>query len=100
MVFDDFFQNVPNHRVLLLYQLFSLLNGGAMPALFQAMIDERLEQLERHLLGQPALMQLQLRTYDDYGTAGIIHALAQQILAEASLLAFQGIRQRFERPVV
>src|SRR5438034_9458767 len=66
MIFDYFFQNVPNHRILLLYQFLSLLDRGAMAALFQAMINERLEQLERHLLGQPALMQLELRAYDNY----------------------------------
>ncbi len=56
MVLDDFFENVPHHRVLLLDQFLGLLDGGAMAALFQAMIDERLEQLERHLLGQTALV--------------------------------------------
>ena len=34
-----------------------------MPTLFEAMIDERLEQFERHLLGQAALMQFQFRTH-------------------------------------
>ena len=56
MVLDDLFQNVPNHRVLLLHQFLGLLDGGAVAALFQAVIDERLEQLERHLLGQTALV--------------------------------------------
>ena len=61
MVLDDLFQNVPNHRVLLLHQFLGLLDGGAMAALLQPMIDERLEQFQRHLLGQAALMQLQFR---------------------------------------
>ena len=52
MVLDDLFENVPNHRILLLDQFLGLLDGGAMAALFQAMIDERLEQFERHLLRQ------------------------------------------------
>ena len=56
MVLDDLFQNVPNHRILLLDQFLGLLDGGAMAALFQAVIDERLEELERHLLRQTALV--------------------------------------------
>ena len=51
VILDDFFEDVPNHRVLLLDQFLGLLDGGAMAALLQAVIDERLEQLERHLLG-------------------------------------------------
>ena len=100
MVLDDFFEDVPNHRVLLLDQFLGLLDGGAMAALFEPMIDERLEQLERHLLGKTALVELQFGTDHDDGTAGIIDALAEQVLAEAALLAFERIGERFERAVV
>ena len=64
------------------------------------MIDEGLEKLERHLLGQTALVKLQFGADDDYGTAGIIDALAEQVLAEAALLALERVRQGFERAVV
>ena len=100
MVLDDLFENVPHHRVLLLDQFLGLLDGGAMAALFQAVIDEGLEQLERHLLGQTALVQFQLRTDHDDRAAGIIHALAEQVLAEAALLAFERVGERLERAVV
>ena len=50
VVFNDLFQNVPNDRILLFHQFFGLLDGGAMSALFQAVVDKRLEQLKRHLL--------------------------------------------------
>ena len=100
MVLDDLFENVPNHRILLLHQFLGLLDGGAMAALFQAMIDERLEQLERHLLGKTALVQLQLGTDHDDGTAGVVDALAEQVLAEAALLALERIGERLERAVV
>ncbi len=52
VVFNDFFENVPDNRFLLLHHLFGLLDGGAMSGLFQPVIDEWLEQFERHLLGQ------------------------------------------------
>src|SRR5260370_24155027 len=71
-----------------------------MAALLQAMVDERLEQLERHLLGKSALVQLQLGTDYDDGTAGVIDALAEQVLTETALLAFERIGQRLERAVV
>src|SRR5881392_1236344 len=71
-----------------------------MAALFQAMINERLAQLERHLLGKTALVQLELGTDDDDRTAGVIDALSEQVLAEASLLAFERIGERLERAVV
>ena len=50
MILDDLFENVPDHRILLLDQFLGLLDGGAMAALFEPVIDERLEQLERHFL--------------------------------------------------
>ena len=43
---------------------------------------ERLEELEGHLLGQAALVQQQLRADDDDRTAGVVDALAEQVLAE------------------
>src|SRR5579863_6583285 len=61
VILDDFFKNVPNYGVLLLDQFFRLFDGRAMAALLQAMVDERLEQLERHLLRKTALVKLQLR---------------------------------------
>src|ERR1700691_3584139 len=69
MVFDDLFEDVPNHRVLLLDEFLGLLNGGAMAALLEAMIDEGLEQLERHFLRQTALVEAKIGTDHDYGTA-------------------------------
>ena len=100
MVLDDFFEDVPNHRILLLHEFLGLLDGGAMAALFQAMIDERLEQFERHLLRQTALVQLQFGPDHDDRTAGIIDALAEQVLAETALLAFERVGERFERAIV
>ena len=70
------------------------------PALFELVVDERLEQLERHLLRQPALVQLQLRPDDDDRTARVVDALAEQVLTEPSLLALQRIGQRLQRTVV
>src|SRR4029077_2914030 len=61
---------------------------------------ERFEELERHLFGQTALMQPQVRPDHDDRPARVVHALAEKVLTEAALLALEDIRQRLERPVV
>ena len=66
----------------------------------EARIDERLEQLERHLLRQAALVQLEFGTDDDDRAAGIVDALAEQVLAEAALLALEHVGERLQRALV
>ncbi len=68
--------------------------------MLEPVIDERLEQFERHLLGQAALVEPQVRTGGDDGSSGIVDALAQQILAEAALLSLQRVAQGFEGALV
>src|SRR5271168_3744010 len=97
MLADDVLEDVPDGRFLRLDELLGLLDRGAVARGFQAVIDERLEQLERHLLRQAALVQLQFGTDDDDGAARIVHALAEKVLAEAALLALEGVGERFER---
>src|SRR5271168_147723 len=100
MLADDVFENVPNDRLLLLDHFLGLLDGGAVPLRFELVIDERLEELERHLLGQTALVEFQFGADDDDGAAGIVDALAEKVLAEAALLALERIGQGFERAIV
>ena len=50
--------------------------------------------------GRPHWLQLEVRTDHDHRTARVIHALAEQVLAETSLLALQRIGERLERAVV
>ena len=42
-------------------------------------------------------MQLEVRVDDDDRTAGVVDTLAQQVLAEAALLALEGLGERLER---
>ncbi len=51
-------------------------------------------------MGKPALMQPQLGTHHDDGTAGIVNAFSEQVLAEPALLAAQHVAQGFERALV
>ena len=100
MLADDLFEHVPHFRTLLLDHLLRLLDGGDQAALLELVVDERLEQLERHLLRQAALVQLQLGPDDDDRTARVVDALAEQVLAEAALLALERVGQRLQRTVV
>ena len=100
MVLDDVFQDVPNHRVLLLDKLLGLLDGRAVAVLLEPLVDERLEQFQGHLLGQSALVQFEIRADHDHRAARIVHALAQQVLAKPAVLALQRVGQRFQRAVV
>ena len=51
-------------------------------------------------LGKTALVQLEVRADDDDRTAGVVDALAEQVLTEAALLALEDVGKRFERTVV
>src|SRR6266446_1834682 len=100
MFADDVFEDVPNDGFLLLDHFLGLLDGGAMALSFELVIDEGLEELKRHLFGQPALVELQLRADDDDGAAGIVHALAEEVLSETPLLALERVAEGLERAVV
>ena len=95
-----FFQNVPDHQFLALDHLFGAFDGGGQAAFFELGVDKGLEQLERHLFGQAALVQFQFGTDHDNGTAGIVHAFAEQVLAEAALFALDHVGQGLERTAV
>ena len=100
MLADDLVEDVPDLRLLLLDELLGLLHGRCLAERLQARVDERLEQLERHLLRQAALVQLQLGTDHDHRAARIVDALAEQVLAEAALLALQHVGERLQRTLV
>ena len=100
MFADHALQNIPNLRPLFFDQLLGHLQGRGCAVNLQIRIDERLKQFQRHLLRQAALVQLQLRPDNDDRTAGVIHPLAQQVLAEPALFAFQHIGQGFQGPLV
>ena len=79
---------------------FARLDGGDVALLFELVVDERLEQLERHDLRQAALVQLELRADDDDRAARVVDALAEQVLAEPALLALEHVGERLQRPLV
>ncbi len=100
MLADHLFEDVPHLGTLLLHHPLGGLDGRGVAILLELRVDERLEQFERHLLRQPALVQLQLRPDHDDRPARVVDALAEQVLPEAALLALQHVRQRLQRPLV
>jgi hypothetical protein len=87
-------------RTLLLHHLFGGLDRRGETLLFELPQDERLEELEGHLLRQPALVELQLRPHHDDRAARVVDALAEEILTEPPLLALERVGERLQRPVV
>src|SRR4030095_8908191 len=47
-----------------------------------------------------ALVELEVGADHDDGAPGIVHALAEEVLPEATLLALEGVGERLEGPVV
>src|SRR5215204_5457926 len=99
MVLDDLFEDVPDLGPDTLDDALRALDVVREALLDELTHDERLEQLERHLLGQAALVELQLRTDDDHRAAGVVDALAEQVLAEPALLALEHVGQALEAVV-
>ena len=99
VVADHLFENVPHLVAAPLEHLLRGLDRVGMPQLLQPADDERLEQLERDLLRQPALVQLQVRPDHDHRAGRVVDPLAQQVLAESALLALDHVRQRLERAI-
>src|SRR5438270_13938926 len=100
MLADHLVEDVPDFLALFLDTLLRLLQRHAETLGVEARIDERLEQLQGHLLGQAALVELELRSRDDDRAARIVDALAEKVLTEAALLALEHVAQRLQRTLV
>src|SRR5437870_1120192 len=100
VLLDDIFEDVPDLGPLLLDELLRRLDRGRDPSLLELPQNEGLEELERHLLRQTALMELEVRPHDDDRPARVVDTLPEQVLAEAALFALERVRQRLERAVV
>ena len=61
--------------------------------------NERLEQLDRHLLRKTALIDLKFRSNDDNRASGIVNSFTEKVLTETSGFTFQHIGQRFQSTV-
>ncbi len=99
VAFGHLIQNVPHDFFFAFDHLLGAANGVHNAALFEFADNKGFEQHQCHFLRQTALIQFQIRADDNDGTSGVVHALAEQVLAEPALLAFEHIAQRLERTV-
>ena len=83
----------------LFYLFLSFLDVGSLAGFNKSLHYEGLEQLERHFLRKTALVNLEVRTDDDNGTAGVVDTFAEKVLTEASLLTSEHFGEGFERTV-
>mmetsp|Transcript_23362 Transcript_23362/g.55498 ORF Transcript_23362/g.55498 Transcript_23362/m.55498 type:complete len:1308 (+) Transcript_23362:390-4313(+) len=100
VLLDDLFEDVPDHRRAGFDFLLRGLDRRRDAHGFETAEDEGLEQLQRHQLGQAALVQLEGRADHDDRTAGVVDALAQQVLTEATALALDHVGQGLEGTLV
>jgi hypothetical protein len=96
---DDLLEHVPDLGPGPLDHALGRLDVLGVGQVDQPLHHERLEQLQGHLLGQPALVQLQLGADHDDRAARVVDPLAEQVLAEAALLALEHVGQALEGPV-
>src|SRR5919107_222778 len=99
VVLDDLLEDVPDLGPDALDDPLRALDVVGEALLDELAHDERLEQLERHLLRKAALVELELRPDDDDRSPGIVDALAEQVLAEPALLALEHVAQALEAMV-
>ena len=97
---DNFREDVPYLWGFALNHFLRSFNGCRQTAVLQLGEDERLEQLQSHLLRQTTLVQTQLRTYGNYRTARVVNTLTKQVLTETTLLTFNHVCKRLQWTLV
>ena len=99
MILDHLLEDIPDLLDLPLEHLLGRLDRVGVAELAEPADDERLEQLERDLLGQAALVEPEVGADDDHRPGRVVDALAQEVLAEPALLALDHVGERLERAV-
>ena len=91
MFFDDSLKHIPYFRSDFFHHSLGALDVVSIALLNKLFHDERFEQFKSHLFRQSALVELQFRSYYDNGTARIVDTLAEKVLSESSLFAFEHV---------
>ena len=93
-------EDIPYCGLLALDHLLRSLDGGCVAHGLKLAVNERLEELESHLLRQAALIEPEVRTAGDYRASGVVNTLSEKVLAEASLLSLDHVGKGLQRPLV
>ncbi len=99
VLLDHVLQHVPDLWTQTFDHLLGAANVRGQRPVYEHLHHERLEQLDRHQARQAALVHLQVRAHHDDRTPGVVNALTEQVLPEASLLALEHVGERLESPV-
>ena len=97
--FHHMLKNLIDNRLTAIDDLLSRLNRLHDTALNELTDDKRFIEFGSHLFRQTALVHLQLRTYHDNRTSGVVHTFTEQVLTETSLFTLERVRERFQRTV-
>ena len=95
---NDLVEDIPYLRLLALDHLLCALHRLDVATVDELADDEGLKQFDGHLFRQAAFVEFEFGPYHDDGASGVVDTLAEQVLAEASLLALQHVTEAFERP--
>src|SRR5215204_1166221 len=99
VLLDDVLQDVPNLGTEPFDHLLGAADVRRQGPINEDLHHERLEELDGHQAWEAALVHLQARADHDDRPAGVVHALAEQVLTEPALLALEHIGEALERPV-
>jgi hypothetical protein len=100
MLADHLFEDVPDLGTFALDQLLGGLDRGREAALCSLRKMNGLNSSSAIFFGRPHWCSLQRRTDHDDRTARVVDALAEQVLAEAALLALDHVGERLQRALV
>ena len=92
MLLDHILKYIPDLRLPALHHALGRLDVLGEVAVHEALHYERFKQLEGHEFRQTTLVELHGRTGHDYRTARVVDPLAEQVLPEPALLAFEHVR--------
>src|SRR5437660_1082751 len=90
-------QQIPDQRIAPFDHAFGLSWMSGERSIKQCTDQKRFEEFAGHVLWQPTFMESQRWPDDNHGATRIIDALAQQVVAEASMFAMPQIGQALER---
>ena len=94
--FDNAFEYAPDFLAAALYETLCALDIVSLALGDEFVHNERLEEFERHFFRQTALIHFEFGSDDDNATTGVVHAFAEEVLTETTLLAAKKSGQRFE----
>src|SRR5215211_4632703 len=96
VLLDDILQDVPNLGTEPFDHLLGAADVRRQGSVDEDLHYERLEELDGHQAWEAALVHLQARADHDDRPAGVVYALAEQVLTEPALLALEHIGEALE----